>query len=66
MPDYAITLTPQQRRRLEQVRLATGCRSIEEALQLLLDTVLPVNSNGSGQVTTQQGPGLRHKTGGGQ
>lgn len=64
MPDYAIALTPQQRHRLEQVRVMMGCQSIEEALQLLLDTVLPGNNNT--QATTQQGQGLRRKTGGGQ
>lgn len=64
MPDYEIELTPQQKRLFAQVQQVTGCRSIEEALQLLLDTVLPGNNNG--QVTTQQGQRLRRKTGGGQ
>jgi hypothetical protein len=55
MPDYEIELTPQQERLFDQVRRVTGCRSIEEALQLLLDTVLPGNS--STQAATQQRQG---------
>lgn len=64
MPDYQIELTPQQERLFEQVRRVTGCRSIEEALQLLLDTVLP--GNDCGQRTAQQRQALQRKTGGGK